>query len=129
MAQFSQRSLEKLVECDDRIQALFNEVIKHHDCIVLCGHRNEAEQNVAFKNGNSKLQWPNSKHNKKPSMAIDVAPYPIDWNDRKRFYYFAGIVMGIAKQMNINIRWGGDFNMDNNLSNDSFLDLPHFEII
>jgi len=31
-----------------------------------------------------------------PSDAVDVAPYPIDWNDKERFYYFAGERWGHA---------------------------------
>ena len=52
------------------------------------------------------MQYPNSKHNKLPSKAVDVAPYPIDWNDPDRFYHFAGYVRGIAEGMGIKIRWG-----------------------
>jgi len=26
------------------------------------------------------------------------------------------------------LRWGGDFNQDGNLNNDSFVDLPHWEL-
>ena len=37
-------------------------------------------------------------------------------------------VMGVAKQMNLPIRWGGDWDMDNDLDDSNFLDLVHFEI-
>ena len=68
----------------------------------------------------------NSKH--LTGKAVDVAPYPIDWNDRERFTYFAGYVMGIAAKMGIKLRWGGDWDRDHNLKENSFDDLPHFEI-
>ena len=61
-------------------------------------------------------------------MALDVCPYPIDWNDKDRFYNFAGLVKGIAISMDIKIRWGGDWDGDNDLKDQTFFDLPHFEL-
>lgn len=128
MPKFSERSKRNLEQCDLRLQELFEEVIKHYDCTVTCGFRNEADQNEAFENGRSKLQWPNSKHNKMPSKAVDVVPFPIDWKDSKRFIHFGGFVLGIAAKMGIKIRWGGDFNQ-NKMFDDRFFDSPHFELI
>jgi hypothetical protein len=62
-------------------------------------------------------------------MAVDVAPYPIDWEDTKRFYHFAGFVQATAKQLNIPIIWGGDWNNNNNFKDQTFNDLVHFELI
>ena len=81
-----------------------------------------------FEEGFSKLQYPKGKHNQYPSLAVDVAPYPIDWKDRERFTYFAGFVMGIAASMGLTIRWGGDWDRDTELKDNNFDDLPHFEI-
>ncbi len=129
MFKFSQSSLEKLQTCDERLQRVFNEVIKYYDCTVICGHRGEKDQNEAFMKGYSKLRYPKSKHNSNPSKAIDCLPFPINWQDDKQHIFFAGFVIGIASKMGIRLRWGGDFNNDRNFSNDSFLDRPHFEII
>ena len=128
MPSFSKSSLAKLETCHSDLQKLFKEVIKHYDCTVVCGHRGKEEQDEAVRSGHSKLNWPNSKHNQLLSLAADVVPYPVDWNDTKRFMHFAGFVMGIASQMGIKIRWGGDFNQDLNFKNDRFLDYPHFEL-
>lgn len=128
MPSFSGPSKKRLSTCDKKLQTLFNEVVKHFDCSVLCGHRGEEEQNKAYKAGNSQKQFPHGKHNKLPSNAVDVAPYPIDWDDRERFQYFAGFVLGTAKQLNINIRYGGDWDGDNDLKDNNFDDLVHFEI-
>jgi len=125
---FSGPSKKRLSTCDKKLQTLFNEVVKHFDCSVLCGHRGEEEQNKAYKAGNSQKQFPHGKHNKLPSNAVDVAHYPIDWDDRERFQYFAGFVLGTAKQLNINIRYGGDWDSDNDLKDNNFDDLVHFEI-
>ena len=121
MPKFSDRSKSRLITCDDRLQDLFNEVVEHFDCTVLCGHRNREDQEKAYREGKSKARWGQSNHNTLPSMAVDVVPYPIDWNDIQRFHHFAGLVLGIAAMKGINIRWGGHFK--------NFFDGPHFEIM
>ena len=106
MAKFGKSSKRRLATCHEDLQEIFNEVIKHFDCSVLCGHRGEEDQNKAVESGHSKVAWPNGRHNHNPSIAVDVAPYPINWEDRERMTYFAGMVMGIAKAKGIGVRWG-----------------------
>jgi peptidoglycan L-alanyl-D-glutamate endopeptidase CwlK len=133
MPTFSRISAERLSTAHPDLQRLFNEVIKHFDCVVLCGKRSKEEQDKAVAEKKSKTPWPQSKHNTTPAAAVDVAPYndqnlPVDWNDIGRFYYFAGFVMGIASQMGINIRYGGDWDKDTQVKDETFKDLPHFEL-
>ena len=128
MPRFSKKSLSKLETCDKRLQDLFLRVVKKFDCTIIEGHRSKDRQNKLFDEGKSKLKYPKGKHNAIPSKAVDVAPYPIDWNDRERFTYFAGYVVGIAYQMGLKIRWGGDWDMDTQVKDNNFDDLPHFEI-
>ena len=128
MPAFGKSSQDKLATCDPRLQKVFNEVIKYFYCTVIEGHRGEEAQNKAFAEGKSKLKYPQGKHNKTPSLAADVLPYPIDWNDTNRMRYFAGFVVGIAATMGIKLRWGGDWNQNTELKDNSFNDLPHFEI-
>tara|TARA_R100001129_G_C5124474_1_gene191188 strand:+ start:82 stop:480 length:399 start_codon:yes stop_codon:yes gene_type:complete len=129
MPKFGSRSRKNLATCHEDLQDLFNEVIKHVDCSVICGHRNKQEQNEAFEKKRTKVKYPNGRHNAKPSMAADVVPYPIDWDDRERFHLFAGFVMGIAQSMEINIRWGGDWNKNFEVDDNNFDDFPHFELM
>ena len=135
MPSFGKSSAANLAECHPDLRAIFNEVIKTRDCSVICGHRNEADQNAAVLAGNSKLSFPKSKHNKTPSMAADVVPYPIDWEDSLRFARFAGYVEGVALMLRARgrishgIRWGGDWDQDGYSSDNSFNDLPHFELV
>jgi len=129
MPRFSNSSLKKLNECHPLLQSLFHEVIKKYDCKVICGYRTEEKQTEAFDNGFSKTKFPNSKHNLVPSHGIDVIPFPIDWTDHKRFYHFAGYVLGIANMHNVNIRWGGDWDIDLDFNDQTFYDLAHFEIV
>ena len=132
MPKFGKASMKRLITCDDRLQLLALTVVENFDCTVVCGHRTEEEQNLAYARGYSKLKFPQSKHNEELSRAIDLAPYisgkGIVW-DADQCYYFAGIVMATAKQLNIKIRWGGDWDMDNDVNDQNFNDLVHFELI
>ena len=128
MPRFGRTSRRRLKTCDEDLIFLFEEVVKYFDCAVLEGHRGKKLQNKYFKEGKSKLKFPDGNHNKKPSTAIDVVPYPIDWGDRERMSYFAGYVKGIAMMLGIPIRWGGDWNSNNDLKDNNFDDLPHFEL-
>ncbi|MCP5136584.1 MAG: M15 family peptidase [Gammaproteobacteria bacterium] len=126
---FSALSQAKLGTCHPHLRTLFLEVIKHVDCTVLEGHRSVLDQDKAFHEGRSKLRGGSSKHNMTPSMAVDVAPYPIDWNDRDRFLLFVGFVKGVAAQLGIRIRCGADWDGDGTTTDQTFHDLPHFELI
>lgn len=138
MPKFSQDSLDKLKTCHSELQLVFQEIIKHFDCVVIEGHRGEAAQNKAYESGHSQKKWPDGNHNKTPSHAVDVAPLKygkIDWNDSKLFYYFAGHVMNTAlwlfdagKMVN-RMRFGGDWNRNHDLHDQKLFDLVHFELV
>jgi len=107
MPRYSSSSKTKLKTCHPDIQKVFNEVIQHVDCTVLEGVRTKERQEELVRTGMS--QTMNSRHleqNDGYSYAVDVAPYPIDWNDRDRFILFAGFVLGIAKSMDIDLTSG-----------------------
>lgn len=125
---FSKKSLSVLNTCDPRLIEICNEAIKLMDFSVIEGYRGEIEQNKAFNEGHSKLKFPLSSHNKQPSLAVDLAPYPIDWNNRERFILLAGLMVGIGHQKGYNIRWGGAWNGLDTIEVNKFSDLPHFEI-
>tara|TARA_R100000995_G_scaffold66492_1_gene35256 strand:+ start:1969 stop:2358 length:390 start_codon:yes stop_codon:yes gene_type:complete len=128
MAKFGKKSKMVLSTCEDDLQKVFNEVIKHVDCSVIEGHRSEKRQNELFKKGFTKVKYPNGRHNSYPSRAVDVVPYPIDWEDRERFHLFAGFVLATARSMGITLRWGGDWNMNFQVDDNKFDDFPHFEL-
>lgn len=129
MPSFSKQSKDHLAQCHPDLQLLFNDVIEHFDCSVICGHRGEAEQEKAFSEGKSKARFGQSKHNQYPSIAVDVVPYPVNWEDRERFALFAGFVLGRAIDLGINVRWGGDWDRDTQIADEIFLDMPHFELM
>ena len=102
------------------------------DFAIICGHRPETEQTKAFNKGASRVQWPDSKHNKIPARAMDCVPYvneKISWN---HFYccVLAGIILATAKHHDINLRWGGNWDMDGEpITDQDFQDLCHYELI
>lgn len=128
MPSFGKRSAKRLGTCHVDLIRLFERVVEEYDCTIMTGHRGRKAQNAAFDGGNSKLRFPDGKHNAMPSMAVDAAPYPVDWKDTKRFYHFAGYVLGIAKEMGLNIRNGADWDQDFDLNDQMFNDLVHFEL-
>lgn len=135
MPAFSKISIKHLNECHSDLQTLFETVIINFDCSVICGHRQKDEQDKAFAEGKSKLKFPQSKHNRTPSFAVDVVPYPLDWNDANRMRFFGGYVMGVAQllfemgAMSHRVRWGGDWDGNTQLKDNNFNDFPHFELI
>ena len=55
MARFGANSKERLATCDERLQKIFNEVIKYVDCSVLEGYRSKGRQEKLFKEGKTKV--------------------------------------------------------------------------
>tara|TARA_R100001510_G_C7654000_1_gene212534 strand:+ start:1009 stop:1401 length:393 start_codon:yes stop_codon:yes gene_type:complete len=128
MPKFGKKSISRLETCHEDLQQVFYQVIKHFDCTVLEGHRGEELQNKYFDEGKSKVKFPKGKHNANPSNAVDIVPWPVDWDDTDRMYYFAGFVKGIAAMLDIPLRWGGDWNDNTEVKDTGFKDLPHFEL-
>ena len=128
MPHFGRKSKERLNTCESNLQKVFNEVIKHVDCSVLEGYREKDRQNKLYEEGKTKVRYPDGRHNRQPSSAVDVTPYPVDWKDRERQTLFAGFVIGVASQMGINLRWGGDWDQDFQVVDNRFDDFPHFEL-
>ena len=128
MPEFSSTSRGQLMTCHDDLIRLFVEVVKEFDCKIIIGHRIKWEQDEAFKDKMSKVKWPNSLHNKYPSRAVDVIPYPVDWKDEDRNHMFGGYVLGVAKQLRIRVRWGHDWNKNKKLDDQKFIDSPHYEL-
>ena len=132
---FGRTSLENLEGAHPDLQRIFYEVIKHTDCKVIEGFRGKIEQDLAYESGKSRVKWPDSKHNVNPARAVDVVPWPIDWDDLERFVLFGALVMWVASRLYHNgeiehvIRWGADWDSDGDIYEHSLVDFPHFELI
>ena len=141
MPAFSKKSRAMLEQVHPDLQKVMEEAIKIIDFSITEGARTKEKQLEYYKTGKSKTL--NSKHlpkyfneyKREYSCAIDVVPYPVNYNDRERFCVLAGIVLGIAKvlkdegKIKSDIRWGGDWNRNNITKDESFSDLPHFEVL
>ena len=138
MNTFSETSKQRLATCHRDLRTLFAHVIQDYDCTIVCGHRDQADQDKAFAEGKSTQKYPNSKHNHIPSLAVDAAPFEpkdgIDWKPRQ-MAFFAGYVKGIADRLykigviSHRIRLGIDWDSDNDIDDETFIDAPHFEIV
>lgn len=126
MPKFGKKSKKELGTCVEDLQLVFNEVVKTFDCTVTQGHRTVEEQEKLYKEGKTKVKF--GRHNHSPSIAVDVTPYPVDYENTDRHYYFGGYVLGIAKSMGIDLRWGGDWDGDRETKDQTFNDLVHFEV-
>jgi len=120
MAKFGKKSKEVLKNADVRLQQVCLDAIEHYDFTVVCSYRNKEEQNKAYRMGYSKLKYPDSLHNHKPSLAIDLVPYPTGYNIEDEFYKMATWIFKSANHYGIKISWGGHWK--------SFKDLPHFQL-
>lgn len=118
---FGARSLHELSTCHEKLQVICHEALKIMDFSVICGHRGEEDQNRAFAEGKSNAKFGESSHNEIPSMAMDLAPYPLNWEDTNRFCVLAGVIKAVAYKFGIKIKWGGDFKSIKG-------DLGHFEL-
>ena len=137
MATFGKSSKDKLATAHPDLQKVMNEAIKHFDFQVLYGTRTVEEQFELYKQGrtlkggvwvktgatvtNLDGKIKKSNHNYSPSRAVDIVPFPIDWNDLKRFKEMADVVKKAAITVGVkNLVYGGDWK--------TFKDWPHFEL-
>ena len=147
MAQFSEASLKKLREVHIDLQTIFLFTVKYFDCSIIYGLRTTEEQQELYAQGRTKpgyiVTYKDGIHKKskhQDGLAVDVIVYHkehphIRWKDERGMYHFAGIVLAFAKilreqgKINSEIRWGGNWDMDDDLYDQTFMDLVHFEII
>ena len=112
MPRFGKRSRERLKGVNIKLQHILNQLIKIMDVTIIEGLRTQERQDELVKKGASKTKY--SKHIQ--GKAVDVAPYPIDWEDRERFHYIGGMLRGIVHEMDVKIRWGGDWDSDGGIA-------------
>ena len=130
MPRFGKRSKERLRGVDARLVNVLNEVVKYFDITVIEGLRSQKRQDELVAEGKSKTKF--GKH--VLGKAVDIAPYPIDWQARDDFHLLGGFVLGVASQMGVNVRWGGDWSASSlykgklTTKDNSFDDLVHFEL-
>lgn len=152
---FGKESEVNLASCHKFLQLVARDVILVADFKITWGYRVEHAQNHMVNTGRSKTRWPNSYHNgadgsgRPPSMALDFAPWPIDWGDtgsasqrakaRARFYFIQGAFAAAANRENVRraargeptvflLTGGHDWDGDNDYLDQTFDDLGHVQI-
>lgn len=86
------------------------------DFTVLEGLRSRDRQKQLVAKGASKTM--NSRH--LTGHAVDLAPWPIDWDDLSRFKLVADAMKQASEELDVPVIWGGDWR--------TFYDGPHFEL-
>ena len=126
----SQKVYDRL---DPRLQKLVTRLRDEvADITLVSGYRDRDEQEALFAANATEKHWPDSKHNKLPSIAVDVQPYPYPTDPNHLWSglgYIAGRAFGIAAEEGFSIRWGGDWDGDGDVTNQKFDDLFHLEIL
>jgi len=117
---FGIKSSERLSKVHPDLQKVFNEAIKESplDFSITQGLRTKEQQKVLFDAGKS--QTMNSRH--LTGKAVDIAVIKdgeVTW-DFKYYQLVSDHIKKIAKDMKIDVVWGGDWV--------SFRDGPHFEL-
>jgi peptidoglycan L-alanyl-D-glutamate endopeptidase CwlK len=112
------RSLQSLSGVHPDMVAVVKRAIEitEQDFTVIEGIRNVNRQRALLKAGKSTTM--NSRHI--TGHAVDMVPWPVDWNDLERFEVVSEAMKAAAEELEISIVWGGDWK--------SFYDGPHFEL-
>lgn len=112
------RSLENLLGVSGDMVAVVSKAIEITgvDFTVIEGLRTLERQKKLLADGKSTTL--NSRHI--TGHAVDMVPYPVDWEDLERFEIMAEAMKQAAADLDIPIIWGGDWK--------SFYDAPHFEL-
>ena len=149
--QLSQRSLDRLKGVDERLVKVVKRAIQlsNIDFMVLEGVRSKEQCMINYGKGRTvaqcaakgvpansanpsaaKVTWLNNPFASKhvSGKAVDLVPYPVDWNDLKKFDAIAKAMLQAAKELGVPVRWGADWDNDGKPRERGESDSPHFEI-
>lgn len=145
---FGKTSKERLATVDPRLAAVCHLALCKSpiDFMVLEGRRSISRQHELYGQGRTAAQlsavgvdpalarpsmqqvtW-TLKSNHFAGRAVDLVPYPVDWNDTKKFDLMAQAMFAAAKDLGTPIRWGADWDRDGKPRERGESDSPHFEL-
>jgi peptidoglycan L-alanyl-D-glutamate endopeptidase CwlK len=127
---YGEHSLKQMDKLHPVLKILFTAVLSRYDHTAIESHRGEKKQNEYFDAGASMVKFPDGMHNKSPSLALDAAPFIRNTysTNTTECAVFGARVMIIAKELGIPIRWGGDWDGDDDLKEHKLKDYWHFEL-
>ena len=134
----SKRSFDRLIGVNEKMVSVVKRAIEisEVDFMVVEGVRTLNRQEELYAQGRTKpgkiVTWTmKSKHIE--GFAVDIAPVnpdgSINWNDIKKFDKMADAMFRAAKELNIKIRWGANWDQDENIREKGETDSPHFELV
>ena len=138
---FGKRSRAKLDTCDIILVKVAERalVLSPVDFTVIHGYRGEDVQNALYDSGASTKRFPDSKHNiwdgdndEPASEGLDFGPWVggiIPWKDTHMFAVIAGCFFSAAAELDVKLRWGGDWDMDGSTRDQRLMDWGHVELI
>ena len=129
----SQRSLQRLEGVDPRLVSVVKKAIQitTQDFAVLEGLRTPERQAELYAQGRTApgpvVTWTmDSPH--LHGRAVDLVPYPVDWDDLSKFDAIAKAMFTAADEVGVKLRWGADWDMDGKPREKGESDSPHFEL-
>jgi len=131
---FSKLSKQRLTGVNPKLVQVVQRALEltTQDFSVLEGVRTAQRQRELYQQGRTTpgniVTWTlKSKHI--DGVAVDLIPYPLDWNDTKAFNAIAEAMFKASKELKIPIRWGADWDQDGKPRERGETDSPHFELI
>ena len=147
----SKLSLSRLVGLNANLEAVVKRAIEitEQDFMVVEGVRSKEQCFVNYGKGRTaaqctakgvpaqyakpklaKVTWLNNPLSSKhvSGHAVDLVPYPVDWNDLSKFDKVAKAMYAAAKELGVSIRWGANWDNDGKFREKGEYDSPHFEI-
>lgn len=105
--------------------------ISEVDFTVLEGLRSLERQRELYAQGRTTpgkiVTWTmNSRHVE--GKAVDLVPSPVDWNDLEKFNKIKDAMFQAAREIDVNLRWGADWDGDGKYREKGEYDSPHFEV-
>lgn len=134
---FGAASETNLSTCHEDLQKIARFVIRFYDHSIVEGHRTR-EKHEEYANADpplTKVKYENGKHSKIPSKALHAYPYPGGLENLREMTYLAGmyhmaaLILKDRREVTHDLRWGGDWDMDDDFDDQKWNDLGHFELI
>ena len=122
--------VRRAIQLTDQDFMVVEGVRSHEQCMINWGKGRTVEQcklrGIPEKFAQpkvSKVTWLTdpfaSKHVK--GEAVDLVPYPVDWNDLSKFKTISVAMKAAAVELNVAMAWGGNWVKTK--------DYPHFELV
>lgn len=126
-------SLARLKGVDEQLVNIVKRAIEisEVDFTVLEGVRTLDRQRELYAQGRTapgKIVTWTMKSRHIEGKAVDLVPYPLDWNDLDKFDKIKNAMFQAAKEIDVNLRWGADWDGDGNYREKGEYDSPHFEL-